>query len=69
MGSYAPTDEVTAVMEDDAELMSMDDFEAAHDVEVSPLHKIEAWIKRSEEVAELVEDHPNSRRSPRLQGS
>jgi hypothetical protein len=68
-GSYAPTDEVTAVMEDDAELMSMDDFEAAHDVEVSPLHKIEAWIKRSAEVAEIVEDHPNRRRSPRLQGS
>ena len=68
-GSYAPTDEVTAVMEDDAELMSMDDFEAAHNVEVSPLHQIEAWIKRSAEVADIVEDHPNRRRSPRHQGS
>ena len=68
-GSCAPTDEVTAVMEGDAELMSMDDYEAAHDVEVPSLHQIEAWIKRSAEVADMVEDHPNRRRSPRLQGS
>jgi hypothetical protein len=67
-GLCVPTDEVTAVMEDDAELMSMDDFEAAHDVEASPLHQTEAWIKRSIEVAEIVEDHPNRRRSPGYRG-
>jgi hypothetical protein len=68
-GAYSPTDEVTTTMEDDADSMTMDEFEAAHDVEVSPLHKIEAWIARSAAVAEVVEHHPNRRKSPRLTGA
>jgi hypothetical protein len=68
-GAHSPTDEVTTTMEDDADSVTMDEFEAAHDVEVSPLHKIEAWIARSAAVAEAAEHHPNRRTSPRLTGA
>ena len=64
MGAYAPKDEVTEEMAEEASHLTMDELQAAYDVEIGPLGDIESWIRMTAEVAEIVENHPNRRRGP-----
>jgi len=64
MGAYAPKDEVTEEMAEEASHLSKDELQAAYDVEIGPLTDIESWIRMTAKVAEIVEKHPNRRRGP-----
>jgi hypothetical protein len=64
MGAYAPKDEVTEEMAEEASHFTMDELQAAYDVEIGPLDHIESWIRMTAEVAKIVENHPNRRRGP-----
>ena len=64
MGAYAPKDEVTEEMAEEASHLTKDELQAAYDVEIGPLGDIGSWMRMTAEVAKLVDKHPNRRRGP-----